>query len=97
MHGDQKQKTRRAHTELARERRLRGLSRKQVATIVGRSSQLIGAYERGDILPPLRLAMMLEILYRCQIAGLYLPLYRQLHEQVRAAEATVRARKRGPV
>lgn len=96
MRRNQKHKIATAHYELARGRRLRGLSRKQVGTIVGKSGQLIGAYERGDLLPPLRIAMMLEILYRCPIAGLYLPLYCGLRMTVRDAEERIRLRKGGP-
>jgi transcriptional regulator with XRE-family HTH domain len=69
-------------------RRKRGLSRKQVASILGYDDvSTIARQEQGKYIPPLRMLLGFEILYRTPIAYLYPDLYRELKEQIRAREA----------
>ena len=50
------------HNYLYRLRRMRRLSQKQFAALLGlRSREVIGLYERGRRLPPLRIALSMEI------------------------------------
>lgn len=74
---------------LRQARLARQLTRKQVARIIGVSHHLIGAYERALHEPSVEMCLSLQILYREQIASLYNPLYRQLVDRLRTAEATV--------
>ena len=68
-------------------RRERGLSQKEVAAILGqRSSRELSKYERGVKLPPLQVALRLEIVYRRPVAFLYSFIYNQLRDDVRARE-----------
>ncbi len=77
-------------TDLRLERRGRGLTRKQVARIIGMSIDSVDSYETGKRLPSLVNALKLQILYRSQLAGLYEQLYQQLTAQVREAETNSR-------
>ena len=74
-------------------RRERGLTRKQVASIVGRSIRSIRRYEGGATLPPLLTALKLEVLFRSQLAGLYDRTYQALRTELRAKEEAVLAHR----
>lgn len=98
MNGDQSkpkpnQRRPRLRNDLRLERRQRGLSRKQVAGIVGISVDSIDSYERGRRLPNLITALKLQILFRSQLASFYEGLYAQLTAETRAAEEGVRTRR----
>jgi transcriptional regulator with XRE-family HTH domain len=68
-------------------RRRARLSQKQAAHVLGlRDTSMISRYEHGRSLPPLLMALKLEILYRIPVAFLYAELYRGLKEEVRAEE-----------
>ncbi len=68
-----------------------GFSQKQVALLLGhRNIAMLSRYERGRALPPLLTALRLEITYRAPVAFLFLELYRQLREEIRAQEERLR-------
>lgn len=75
--------------ELMPARRKRGLSRKQVASLLGyRSISTVARLERGVIAPRMRTLLLLEILYRTPVAYLYPRLYAALREELRLKEGT---------
>ena len=47
---------------------------------------MLSRYEHGHSLPPLLVALQLEIIYRVPLAFLYLGWYKQLQEQIRSME-----------
>lgn len=64
---------------LYRLRRMRRLSQKQFAALLGlRSREVIGLYEHGRRLPPLRIALSMEIVLGTKLSEIYLDLYRDL-------------------
>lgn len=89
------QRRRRVRNSLRLERRERGLSRKQVARIIGTSVDTIDSYERGTRTPGLINALKLQLLYRSQVAAFYLPLYHELATAIREAEGRLPTRKVG--
>jgi|SRR5579885_3175342 len=83
----------RRSNDLAFERRVRKLTRKQVHRITGIKASTLASYERGKRLPSLTAALRLQILYRGQIASFYQPLYAQLGAEIRESEARVMERR----
>jgi transcriptional regulator with XRE-family HTH domain len=71
-------------------RRTRGLSRKQVASVLEvlgyRGTSALEEYELGRSWPPLRTALAISILYRSSITTLWSEPYRLVAEQIEAAE-----------
>ena len=68
-------------------RRKRGLSRKQVASLLGlQTTSTLIKYERGVHRPPLDTLLKLEILYRTPVAFLYSERYGELRRELRAVE-----------
>jgi transcriptional regulator with XRE-family HTH domain len=81
------QTTHQNKNELLVYRRRMGFSQKQVARLLGRQdTSMLSRYERGHSLPPLVIALQLEIIYRVPVAFLYLGLYRQLKKEIRSME-----------
>lgn len=75
-------------------RRKHGLSRKQVAALLGyKSTSTVARIEQGKLIPPLRVLLGLEILYRTPIAYLYPQLYAALREELRAKESSLLKRQ----
>jgi transcriptional regulator with XRE-family HTH domain len=71
-------------------RRRLGLTRKQVAAIIGyKADATLAKIERGVQLPPLSVLFKLEILYRTPLSNLYPELYTTVRDVVRAAEAAL--------
>lgn len=71
-------------------RRKRRLTRKQVASLLGYTgTSAIARHERGLTLPPLSIALMLEIIYRVPVAFLYPDVYKSLHDRLRNGEAVL--------
>jgi DNA-binding XRE family transcriptional regulator len=68
-------------------RRNRGYGQKQLALLLDRSPQTISLYERGVVMPPLKTALLLEIVLGARVSDLYLDLYRQM-EQVALRRAS---------
>jgi DNA-binding XRE family transcriptional regulator len=64
---------------LFRLRRIRGYSQKQLARLVGlRSRKAICDFEAGRRLPPVRVALTLEIVLGARLSEVYPVLYREL-------------------
>ncbi len=64
---------------LFRLRRMRRMSQKQFAALLGlRSPKAIGKYEYGTRLPPLKIAMQMEIVLGTKLSEIYVDLYREL-------------------
>jgi transcriptional regulator with XRE-family HTH domain len=71
-------------------RRRLGLTRKQVAAVLGyQGTSTLARIEQGKLVPPLPVLLKLEILYRRPLGYLYPHLYANLRDCVRAAEAVV--------
>ncbi len=69
-------------------RRKRGLSRKQVARLLGyQDVSAITRLEQGTLTPSLKIVVLVELLYRTPIAYLYPELYAALRDELRAKEA----------
>jgi transcriptional regulator with XRE-family HTH domain len=73
-------------------RRRMGFTQKRVAALLGKSdATMITHYEHGRALPPLAVALSLEIIYRVPVAFLFPGMYEDLKRRIRAdEEATVR-------
>ena len=68
-------------------RRRMGFSQKQVARLLGqRDTSMISHYEHGRALPPLTVALRLEIIYRTPVAFLFPAMYDDFKRAVRAQE-----------
>lgn len=68
---------------LFRLRRIRRLTQKQLAVLLGlRSREVITKYERGQRLPSLRTAMLMEIVLGARLSEIYVDLYRELGLEV---------------
>jgi len=71
-------------------RRRMGFSQKQVARLLGhRDATMISHYEHGRSLPPLRIALGLEIIYRVPVAFLFPGLYGEFRHQIRQQEESL--------
>lgn len=82
-----KEKFKKIPNQLRIARRQRGLGRKSVAQLIGhRSAWTLARYEQGRALPPLRIALKLETIYRQPVAFLWPDLYSELRKDVRARE-----------
>ena len=68
-------------------RKRMGLSQKQVARLLGhRDTSMISHYEHSRALPPLAMALRLEIVYRVPVAFLFPVMYDALKRQIREQE-----------
>lgn len=60
-------------------RRIRRYRQKQLAYLVGdRTGRAISHYETGSTLPPLKTALLLEIVLGARLPEIYIDLYREL-------------------
>lgn len=67
---------------LFRLRRIRGYSQKQLATLLGlRARKAVSDFEQGRRLPPLKVAMLLEVVLGTRLSEIYADLYRELGVQ----------------
>jgi len=73
-------------------RRRMGFTQKRVAELLGKSdATMITHYEHGRALPPLAVALSLEIIYRVPVAFLFPGMYEDLKRRIRAdEESTIR-------
>lgn len=79
-------------------RRRMGLTQKQVARLLGhRDATMISHYEHGRALPPLLMALSLEIIYRVPVAFLFPELYDELKQRVRKQEETSEDSRQPPI
>ena len=76
---------------LFRLRRNRTMSQKRLAYLVGTSVRAISDYERGRRLPPLKMAMLLEIVLSANVSEIYVGLSKELCQQVVTREDTLPA------
>ena len=68
-------------------RRRMGFSQKQVARLLGqRDPSMVSHYEHGRALPPLTVALGLEIVYRVPVAFLFPGMYEELRRHIRHTE-----------
>jgi transcriptional regulator with XRE-family HTH domain len=68
-------------------RKRMGFSQKQVARLLGhRDTSMISHYEHNRALPPLAVALGLEIIYRVPVAFLFPGMYNELKRTVRDKE-----------
>lgn len=64
-----------------------GFSQKQVARLLGqRDTSMVSHYEHGRALPPLAVALGLEIIYRVPVAFLFPGMYDELRRKIRHDE-----------
>ena len=69
-------------------RRRMGFTQKQVARLLGqRDTSMVSHYEHGRALPPLAVALSLEIVYRVPVAFLFPNMYDELKRQIRQQES----------
>lgn len=79
---------RKIHNALRIARRRRGLSRKQVARLLGyKDVSTVTRLEQGTLAPSLKIVLTLEALYRTPIAFLYPELYASIRDHLRSLEA----------
>jgi transcriptional regulator with XRE-family HTH domain len=68
-------------------RRRMGFTQKQVAGLLRqRDTSMVSHYEHGRALPPLAVALGLEIIYRVPVAFLFPAIYEELKEGIRQRE-----------
>jgi len=72
------------------------LSQKAVSRLLGQQDcSELSRFERGHRLPPLEMALRLEIIYRTPVAFLFPTQYEQLRSEIRAMEERTRTRTGG--
>ena len=68
-------------------RKRMGFSQKYVAQLLGlKDTATLCHYERGHLMPPLMVALGLEIIFRVPVAFLFPRLYEELRAEIRKAE-----------
>ena len=71
-------------------RKRMGFTQKQVASLLGhRDTSMVSHYERGRSLPPLMVALGLEIVFRIPVAFLFPAVYDELRRQIRSKEKSL--------
>jgi transcriptional regulator with XRE-family HTH domain len=64
-----------------------GFTQRQVARLLGhRDTSMVSHYEHGRALPPLQVALNLELIYRVPVAFLFPVMYDELKRQIRKQE-----------
>ena len=71
---------------LFRLRQNRQMSQKRLAFLVGTTVPSISDFEHGRRLPPLKIAMLLEIVLSAKVSEIYVDLYRNLGQQAVARD-----------
>lgn len=73
-------------------RRRMGFTQKHVAALLGqRDTSMISHYERCRALPPLAVALALEIVYRVPVAFLFPGMYEEIRAGIRSHEGRLAA------
>jgi transcriptional regulator with XRE-family HTH domain len=68
-------------------RKRMGFTQKRVAGLLGfRDTSMVSHYEHSRALPPLAVALGLEIIYRVPVAFLFPAMYDELRRQIREQE-----------
>jgi transcriptional regulator with XRE-family HTH domain len=71
-------------------RRRMGFTQKQIARLLGqRDASMVSHYEHGRALPPLAVALSLEIIYRVPVAFLFPAMYDELKREIREQEESL--------
>jgi transcriptional regulator with XRE-family HTH domain len=71
-------------------RRRMGFTQKQVARLLGqRDASMVSHYEHGRALPPLAVALSLEVVYRVPVAFPFPDMYDELKRKIRQQEETL--------
>jgi transcriptional regulator with XRE-family HTH domain len=71
-------------------RRRMGFTQKQVARLLGhRDTSMVSHYEQNRALPPLIVALRLEIIYRVPVAFLFPAMYNEMKLQIRELESSL--------
>jgi transcriptional regulator with XRE-family HTH domain len=71
-------------------RRRMGFTQKQVARLLGhRDASMVSHYEHGRALPPLAVALGLEVIYRVPVAFLFPGMYDELKKEIREQEESL--------
>lgn len=79
--------TKRKRTTLILYRKRMGFSQKHVAQLLGlKDTATLCHYERGHFMPPLLVALGLEIIFRVPVAFLFPRLYEEMRVGIRKAE-----------
>jgi transcriptional regulator with XRE-family HTH domain len=79
-------------------RRRMGFSQKQVARLLGqRDTSMVSHYEHGRALPPIRVALGLEIIYRVPVAFLFPGMYDELKRKIRHDEESLAGDSQRPL
>lgn len=80
-------RTKQKENNLVLYRRRMGLTQKRVARLLGqRDATMLSHYEHGRALPPLAVALSLEIVYRTPVAFLFPGMYEDLKLRIRTEE-----------
>ena len=75
-----------------------GFTQKQVARLLGhRDTSMVSHYEHSRALPPLTVALGLEIIYRVPVAFLFPAMYDELKQHIRAQEDAPAAGSQWPL
>jgi transcriptional regulator with XRE-family HTH domain len=79
-------------------RRRMGFSQKQVARLLGhRDTSMVSHYEHNRALPPLAVALGLEIIYRVPVAFLFPGMHDELKRKIRHDEESLAAANQRPL
>jgi transcriptional regulator with XRE-family HTH domain len=71
-------------------RRRMGFTQKQVARLLGhRDTSMVSHYEHNRALPPLIMALRLEIIYRVPVAFLFPAMYNEMKLRIRELESSL--------
>jgi transcriptional regulator with XRE-family HTH domain len=71
-------------------RRRMGFTQRQVARLLGhRDTSMVSHYEHNRALPPLIVALRLEIIYRVPVAFLFPAMYNEMKLQIRELESSL--------
>jgi transcriptional regulator with XRE-family HTH domain len=79
-------------------RRRMGFTQKHVADLLGhRGASMVSHYEHGRALPPLVVALSLEVIYRSPVAFLFPAIYDELKRRIRDDEDKLSAPRQRPL
>jgi len=86
------------HNNLVLYRRRMGFSQKQVSHLLGQcDSSMVSHYEHSRAMPPLAVALSLEIIYRVPVAFLFPSLYDHLKLSIRSEEESLAGKGQRPL
>jgi transcriptional regulator with XRE-family HTH domain len=79
-------------------RRRMGFTQKYVADLLGhRDASMVSHYEHGRALPPLVVALSLEVIYRAPVAFLFPAIYDELKRRIRDHEGNLSVPRQRPL